>query len=272
MGQAGGQPITTLPAVGSRLALQIVAIAPPGAQAGTLPAAPGLLPGFVAATPGGLPQVSTPLGSLVLPGAPPLPAGTQLVFAPADPALATAAGAAPPKAQPPFDPATARDWPALSTALDTLAALPPDEGGPAGGLATALPQPGPRLAATLALAMTAVRSGDLKALIGERPLLALERGGKRELLKRLSEDFAKLHAQAKAPPEEEWRSVTIPVAQEGGAVTPVHLFVRTPQPDRGGEDGPEGAGRPAGTRFVVEVAFSALGEVQLDGFAQTGRL
>ena len=115
--------------------------------------------------------------------------------------------------------------------------------------------------------LAALRSGDLGAWLSGAAAQALERAGRGDLVSRLKQDFARMSRLAAEPPPGEWRGFLVPVL-DGGALSQVRIFVRRPEADEDG-GGPSSGART--TRFVVEVAFSRLGELQLDGLIQGRR-
>jgi hypothetical protein len=168
------------------------------------------------------------------------------------------------------DSSLARGWPALEEALRILQ---PSDLQPAGMTlgSHALPRPGPRFASTMLFFLAALRGGDLGAWLSATTAQALERAGRGDLVARLKQDFGRMSRLAAEPAPGEWRGYLVPVFDDG-ALSQVRLFVRRPEsdPESDGEDGGPAASERA-TRFVVEVAFSRLGELQLDGLIQGRR-
>ncbi|MDJ0944095.1 MAG: hypothetical protein QNJ30_11550 [Kiloniellales bacterium] len=240
----------------------------PGAPAVAMGAQgqPLRLEGLVAAAPGSQgATIETAQGNLRLAVQTALPPGTRLVLE-LTPAAGPQTAAEAPEASV-RDSGLARGWPALEEALRILQ---PGDLQPAGMTlgSHALPRPGPRFASTLLFFLAALRGGDLGAWLSGATAQALERAGRGDLVARLKQDFARMSRLAAEPAPGEWRGYLVPVF-DGGALSQVRLFVRGPETDEREEDGPAAPGRA--TRFVVEVAFSRLGELQLDGLIQGRR-
>ena len=201
----------------------------------------------VAVDTAGRPTLATEAGEIAITEPLPVRPGERLLLAiaPAPPATT---------------PVVAADWPALAEALATLTAVDPAAGHRA---AEAIPQPGPRLAATALFFLAAVRGGDLGRWLGAGPLRVLERQAP-GLVSRLGREVARHARPAETGPAAPWQALAIPLWSEGRPET-VRLYVH----DRGADDD-EGAER--GQRFVVEVALSRLGDLQLDGLVRARRL
>ncbi len=227
------------------------------------------LEGLVASAPGGRGAIiETPQGNLRLAVQTALPPGTRLTLE-LIPTAGSQAAAEPPEAAV-RDSSLARGWPALEEALRLLQ---PGDLQPAGMTlgSHALPRPGPRFASTVLFFLAALRGGDLGAWLSATAAQALERAGRGDLVARLKKDFARMSRLAAEPAPGEWRGYLVPVL-DGEALSQVRLFVRRPESDPesdGAGDGPADPERA--TRFVVEVAFSRLGELQLDGLIQGRR-
>ena len=260
--QEAAQPTPT--ATGSTLNTPAGAPGAPGAQGQAL-----RLEGVVASAPAGQGAIiETGQGRLRLAVQTALPPGTRLVMAVVPAPGPQAAAEAPETAV--RDSSLARGWPALEEALRLLQ---PGELQPAGVPlgSHALPRPGPRFASTVLFFLAALRGGDLGAWLSGAAAQALERAGRGDLVARLKQDFARMSRLAAEPAPGEWRGYLIPVFDDG-ALSQVRLFVRGPETDRESDEedgGPAASART--TRFVVEVAFSRLGELQLDGLIQGRR-
>ena len=236
--------------------------APPNtAQPGTnvaTPTAP-VVAKIVAHLPGGQTLLETPIGRLAAiwpPGLPRPAEGTTLAVElklPPVPSKAAAEAATLRTGLP-----LAREWPTLKEALKTLGESEPalarrliDE---------ALPRPGPRLALQI-MSYLATDRTDARALLGENIANALERAGKGEILQRLDGDLKEMQRQAAAPGD--WRVAYVPF-QDGGELRQMRIFARREeQKDKRSRDA---------KRFVVEVEFSELGDVQIDGLMRKPKL
>ena len=244
--------------------------APPPAAAGPRPppappprppatAAIPLTGTVIAQPPGGQAVVGTPIGTLALPTSESLPAGTTLslevIGRPLPPPMPTAAAAAVPGGL------TPQGWPALGDAIGTLAGQDRQS---LALLMAAIPQAGPRLAAALATFTGALRSGDLRAVLGDGPAKALEKAGRRDLAERLRAELGALAAEAGQPAGDgEWQAYVVPFHHEA-RIEPISLFVR--------RVGPQGEGKGTGPgneqRFVLDFDLSTLGRLQMDGLVR----
>ncbi len=227
------------------------------------------LEGLVASTPAGQgATIETALGSLRLATQTALPPGTRLVMEVTPTAAPQGAAGAPEAAV--RGSGLARGWPALEEALRILQ---PGDLQPASLTlgSHALPRPGPRFASTTLFFLAALRGGDLGAWLSGSAAQALERAGRADLVGRLKQDFARMSRLAAEPAPGEWRGYLVPVLDDG-ALSQVRFFVRRPESDPEADEEGGGPGAAArATRFVVEVAFSRLGELQLDGLIQGRR-
>lgn len=277
-------------AAGSEVAIRILAVTPPGAEqtavagppaptpqgattnANAAPLGPGRLEGLVVATPPGQgARIETPVGTLRLAVQTALPPGTRLAIevTPTVPAAGPAEAAVRPEAAAP-DPALARGWPALDEALRLLQADDLALSGMTLGT-HALPRPGPRFASTILFFIAALRGGELGTWLSGSAAQALERAGRGELLARLKQDFGRLSRLAAEPAPGEWRGYLVPV-YDGAALGQVRFFLRRPEEDLQDDGGALPGARPEkATRFIVEVSFSRLGDLQLDGLIQGQR-
>jgi len=103
---------------------------------------------------------------------------------------------------------------------------------------------------------------DPRAWLGERAAQALEQAGRGDLLDRLGEDVKSMQRQAEAAGE--WRSFSIPIANNGELE---QAIVRVKRKDDDDEDGSRKR-QGGGTRFLVDVTLSRLGPLQLDGLVR----
>ncbi len=209
--------------------------------------------------------IDTPAGALMMQERTRLPVGAQvaLVLEPVTPPTA-------PVLPPITSPQQAllylsNGWPALDDLLAVLRtpATPDDPDAPP---PVGVPQTGPKLAAGLAAAITALRSGEVEQLLA--PLLAGRKipAEKEEMVKRLKEEFTQLADLAKDRPAVDWRALFIPVYDPRIGLTQINLYYRH---NSSGEN--EKDKKDHGTRFLVDVNFAALGAFQLDGLIRGKR-
>ena len=244
---------------GSPLAVTILSLpgtAPPNG-------APGLLTGTVTArTAQGRTLLTTPQGMMTLQTKTPIPAGTFVrITLSASPAQT---GPAPAGAlQLAALGETARlsqNWQGLTEAVAMLKSVDPAT---ARQLLNTLPTAGPKLTTTLLAVLSLLnggRPGGIGALIGERALQMLERTGGKAVTEKLEGDFSILKTLAAEPDGDGWRLYALPIHYKE-EIGQLRLGVRS-----GSDTEEDDEDSEAGTRFLLDMALSALGRVQLDGF------
>jgi hypothetical protein len=274
-------PIPTAPATplmltaGSELTLHVVAVLPtkggeieiaPEAARLTGQTAP-LIGKVLGYTPAGHAVIDTPAGALMMQERTRLPVGAQvaLVLEPITPTPAAPLPAVTSPQQALLY--LSNRWPALDDLIAILrgapVATPNDPDGPP---PPGIPQTGPKLAAGLAAAISAFRSGEVERLLS--PLLAGRKLPieKEEMVKRLKEDFTQLSELAKDRPAVDWRALFLPVYDPRIGLTQINLYYR-----HNTGAGSEKDKKDQGTRFLVDVNFAALGAFQLDGLIRGKR-
>ena len=157
-----------------------------------------------------------------------------------------------------------QSWPALSDALAELGHAAPEVARQVAD--QRLPRPNARLTTALLLFLSALRGGDVAGWLGGEAARALARGGG-ATLDRLRDDFGRLGHHGADPGPGDWRTFVLPLLA-GPDLATILLFVRDHGPGTGGD---EADAEPEGSRFVVELSLSRLGELQLDGFVHAHR-
>jgi hypothetical protein len=270
----GVAPAVVKLATGAEVTLNVIAVL--AAKGGEIEIAPEavklmgavapLLGTVLGYTRAGHPVIETPAGTIMLQQRARLPVGAQVALI-VDPVTAMPEATVLPVSSPQqalFQ--LSSGWPSLDDLIAILrgagagandAAPPPPSG---------VPQTGPKLAAGLAAAMAALRSGDAEMLLG--PLLAGRKlpADKEDMVKRLREEFVQLSSLAQDRPNVDWRALFLPVYDERMGLTQINLYYR-----RGGGNSGDAEGKDRGTRFLVEVNFAALGAFQLDGLVRGKR-
>ena len=123
-------------------------------------------------------------------------------------------------------------------------------------LLSQLPQANQKMAATMSQLVNHMRQGNLTPLFTPQLQAALEKSGKGDLLKSLSQDMVKLGKNSQdAVSSQEWRAIPIPFHHQG-RVEQIELFMRKAKAER-----PEDEGQ----RFVFELPMEKLGRTQIDG-------
>ncbi len=255
---------------GSQLQLRLVKIMPPGNSQDMLKqlsAAGPLLEGVVSSQQiNGQPVVQTLQGNLLLPNLANLPVGTKLVFEIVPPAAHSLAGAAPAVALPALtaDVATARSWPQLAAALQEVGNHNQDV---LRALLGSMPRLNAQLPVNALFFLQALRTGNLRNWLGEKGLDILRRSGAAgvNLLAGLEEDFKTLSRNMTKTQSGDWKNYPIPIMGEQG-VQLMQINVRDhfqPIHPDDKQDRPEDYARS--TRFLVDMEFSELGALQIDG-------
>jgi len=176
-------------------------------------------------------------------------------------------------------PEAVRQFAAGRTALADLDRLLAGDGVETSALARLLPGLGQEQGQGLAVALlgAALRFKDFKRLLGDdRQAAATAKAGPGPLL-RAGAEFAELaKAATDAAPAQGWRPIPLPFF-DGREIQPVVIFVQSHQPEAAEEEAEgEAATRRRtarnGTRFMVSLALSELGAVQIDGFAKPERI
>ena len=252
-------------APGTPIAVRILGLQPPGAAqpaivsqaAGNFATLSGIVGGVSAE---GLPFVDTAAGRITLQSRSELPVGTRLTIEIAqrgfDPGVPqTLAGRA--------LSALSTTWNGLGEALQALAAGDPAA---ARALTAALPQPTANLGSSVLFVLAALRGGDLRGLVPGDAREALNRIGRNDILRGLSDRLGQLRGLSgdQVPPGD-WRAFPIPLYSES-KLEQLMLYVRKYH-GKGGEDGET----VEGTRFVVDFDLSKMGQVQLDGLVREKR-
>jgi hypothetical protein len=269
---AGAPP--ALPA-GTELTLHVIAVLPgqgqpieiaPEAARLAMLAAP-LVGRVLGYTKAGFPVVDTPAGAVMIQQKARLPVGAQVALA-----FEIAQSSRPDILPMPATPQQAMlyfssGWPTLEDLFAVLAAAGPTQDDPDNPVTHALPQVGPKLAAGLLNAATALRSGDVEQLLGAFLVSRRLPVGKEDAVKRLRQEFSQISDLSKDQPDVDWRALYLPIYDERIGLSQINLYYR--QSHGNGKDEPER--KNAGTRFVVEVNFALLGAFQLDGLVRRKR-
>lgn len=255
--------------IGANFDVRLLAIGNPVQAAATAAGNPVITATVVGHTANGLLVVNAGFGLLTLPAEGQVAAGQTLqleLLGRQLPATdAARAGSSPlpsATAAPPADALTlARDWETLRQAFETLRSADPQLAQTMIGRAAA--QPGEGFAPSLLFMVVALRGGNLGTLLGEPAMRALERAGRGNLLRRLSDEFSTLQRLA-SEPAADWRAFFLPVQHPDGALTPVRMFFRRPRDGKSEQQ--------AATRFVVETELTRMGPLQIDGLARPTRV
>lgn len=158
-------------------------------------------------------------------------------------------------------------WPVMDESYQTLLQTAPQA---AQAFARALPSPGnpAQLGGAALLFIAAVRSGDIGGWLGDKKIDALQRGGKNNLLSRLTQDLSTLAQRTSEAPalSSDWRPVPLPLFWEG-QIHKIALYVK----QDGGKDASDERDGTGQTRFIFDLDLDRMGGVQLDGLVRDKR-
>lgn len=200
--------------------------------------------------------LNTPRGLVTLAGQADFPPGSRVAIEilPLSSRAAAGTGTAAPPAAPLGH--LAQHWETLDQAIRLLEAANPVAASQV--TQNLVGRPGPQLTAAIALFITAVRGGDLRAWLGEETTRALDqlRG---QVGTTLREEFGTLQ-RASEPTDSGWRAFFIPFL-DNGQLNQVRLFLHQ-EDDTEGDAEDEDAAK---AHFVVDLSLSQLGDLQIDG-------
>jgi hypothetical protein len=247
------------------LGVRVLQVLPPGSQIPAIVGGDQLVATVGTARAGGFPVATTPDGqTIALQTNARVDPGSVVVLQ----RLPTPVGGAGEVPLAPLDPIRGGDWPALASALRTLELTDPVA---AQALRASIPQPSTNLAPAMLFVAAALKLGDPRAMFGGTAVDALKRAGKGNVTERLFADFNAASERAADVNGAEWRSYPIPMQENDGriAMMQLHVLRRDDQHhvgDREADARDEGEGKR--TRFLLDIAPSALGPIQLDGLVR----
>jgi hypothetical protein len=232
------------------------AAVPQGAAKPTFPAT------VVGVDDAGHPLLDTSFGTLRVEARALLPVGTSLTLALAETDPRALAPLAETVTAVRGDPllGLAQDWPALREAVEALRHIDPKLADHV--VQRAIAAPGTNLAQSALFFLSALRGGDIAGWLGRGVVRALEDNGRGDVVRRLVGDFGQIARFADHRSSAEWQPILVPL-YDGEQLRQLRLFVRRNPGDDDDADG--------GTRFVVDVELSRLGELQLDGLLHERR-
>ncbi len=258
--QPGGLPIPT---------------ATPQTPAGALVArvvgfTPNNLPLVSITPPGGLPQnfvLQFNAGNLQVGTTLTLQPQNVQIAAPGTPTGATAATPMTPRLSALLSLFGPGPWPVMDETYQTLLQTAPAT---AQTFARVLPSPAnpSQLGTAALLFIAAVRSGDIGSWLGDKKIDALSRGGKNNLLTRLTQDLSTLAQRTADAPavSNDWRPVPLPLFWEGH-IQKIALYVK----QDGGNNADSERDGTGQTRFIFDLDLDRMGGVQLDGLVRDKR-
>lgn len=158
-------------------------------------------------------------------------------------------------------------WPAINQLYNTLFQINPQA---ATSLTNTLPTLGnpAQTASAAMLFIAAVKSGDITQFLGQNKTEMIQRAGRENILRALSQDSGTQTARgAEAPTTNEWRAVPLPMFWQN-EIHKITLYTRhenekNNDPDNEGNDQ---------TRFVFDLNLTRMGDMQIDGYLKEKRL
>lgn len=220
-------------------------------------------------TPQGLPLITLPIAGGALPqsfvvqfNSNNLQLGSQLQITTQNPVLAQATQTA----QPVNPLLRGFQWPALNQLYSALLEISPQA---AASLTRALPAANnaAQIAPAAMMFIAAVKSGDIVQWLGQNKADMLQRAGKENILKSLSQDISQSARGSDSSSTTDWRAVPLPMFWEG-AIQKINLYTRREfQEDKDKQKNGNGQ-----TRFVFDLELSRMGDMQIDGYLKDQRL
>ena len=217
--------------------------------------------------------LQTPLGTVKLPMEQSLPTGTKLVvelMAISHPSTGSTVATHSPSAALTQNLVAANDstiaelarsWPAFSELVQTVARH--DIQAAELLIQKSIPQVGKQFTTGILFFLSAIKGGSPRQWLGERATQILEQTGNTELLRRVSSEFSMIRNQFTNAPDNNWQPLFIPIAH-GHELTQARMYYkRDGQKDKDGK-----TAAAAGTRFILEIDFTEVGQIQMDGFVK----
>ncbi len=150
----------------------------------------------------------------------------------------------------------AHDWAALDEAYQLLAQADPAI---AREFSNRVPNTKSSLVNGVLFFMSALSAGNARNWLGARATATLEEKSP-ALLNRLMGDFSGIRAVLRDQPDQPWQMLPFPLMHED-ELHQARLFLRQDESDSKSKE-------KAGTRFLVELSMTEMGEIQLDGLVR----
>lgn len=159
---------------------------------------------------------------------------------------------------------TPEPWPLMQDIEQSLIQILPQA---AQGFSNMMPSPNnpAQLGPAALFFVAAVRGGDLSQWLGGSAVDALRRGGKSNLLSRLTQESSALNKLASEPVSQDWRGMALPMVFDN-QIHKIALYYKNDSQSE--NENPEGRQM----RFIFDLSLDAMGKVQLDGLFRNKRL
>ncbi len=154
-------------------------------------------------------------------------------------------------------------WPVMDEIFQTFYQATPQAAQILGRTIPSPSNPG-NFGPALMLFAAAMKSGDLQTWMGERKLDMIQKLGKGSLMSRLSGEASNLAGNTETAPTD-WKSFPIPLLWQN-EISKIMFHVRKEPSENERENG-EG-----GTRFIMDLSLTRMGDVQLDGMVRGKQL
>ena len=157
-------------------------------------------------------------------------------------------------------------WPAMDELFQTLQNINPQL---ASSLAKTLPNAASanQLGPAAMVVIAAIRSGNFNMLMNDKKMDALQQMGKAGLLDSLTQSTARAGAgEPAAATQSDWRAVPLPMFWEN-EIHRITLYTRQESDENEKQQNGQN-----GTRFVMDLSLSRMGDVQIDGLVKDNRL
>ncbi|HEU4838948.1 MAG TPA: hypothetical protein VFS88_06015, partial [Micavibrio sp.] len=154
-------------------------------------------------------------------------------------------------------------WPAMDELFQTFYQATPAAAQIMGRI---VPSPGnpANFGPAVLLFIAAIKAGDLQAWMGDKKLEMVQKLGKESLLSRLSGETSSLAGNNDAPGTD-WKSFPVPILWQN-EISKIMLHVRKEPSEKEQQEG------DGGTRFVMDLALTRMGDVQIDGLVRGKQL
>ena len=152
------------------------------------------------------------------------------------------------------------NWPIMEEVQQNLAQAGAQSAQAFGAMLPSASTPA-QLGASVLFFIAAMRSGDIQSWLGEKVIDTLKRSGKTSLLGRLGQELSGLSQMNDERISGKWRGMSIPLIWQGE----IHKLVIYTSHEKDAFDENDAGGKKGKTRFIVDLSFSNIGPVQLDG-------
>lgn len=168
--------------------------------------------------------------------------------------------------QQPAEYLTSQEWSAIEESSRIISSNTPQA---AQSLAGTIPSPAnpTQMGAAILFFLAAIRTGDIGSWLGEKSTEILKRDGKNSLLSRLSKEITDSGKKLNETAKQDWKGFSFPISWNN-ELHKATLHYRN-QNERNDSDEQNDKKQ---TRFIIDIKFSKMGDVQIDGLLHGKRL